>query len=299
MSMPFADIQDVVADVGPLWEDLRNATILITGGTGFIGSWLVESFVAANRRYGLNAKMYILSRDHWTYAQHELVSLNGDVQESILSMGFTHVVHAACTASPLIPPLEQFDTIIEGTRNVLNAAKTCKRMLYISSGAAKLRPETLYGSAKLAAEALCKVYVLDGLHVSIARPYALVGPGLPLDTHFAIGNFIRDALSGGPVVVQGGGESLRSYLYASDLAAWLWTILLRGEAGKPVDVGSTDFLSIEELAYLVAEVLGNVGVDIRRTIKELPNAYFPFKTDRPPKIGLREAILRTARFYQK
>ena len=246
---------------------------------------------------------------------------------------FSHVIHAATEASAKLnaeAPLLMFDTIVEGTRRALDFAVTsgAKKFLLTSSGAVYGKqpselthipedhpgaPDPLdagaaYGNGKRLAEHLCALYSKQyGLETKIARCFAFVGPHLPLDIHFAIGNFIRDALKGGPIHVNGDGSPYRSYLYAADLAIWLWTILMNGTPGRAYNVGSSTDLTIAQLAATVKTALGSPS-DIRIAHPAAPDSpaarYVP-NVDRArnelalcESISLADAIRRTAAWYQ-
>ena len=286
-----ADVAAVLARTQSLWPDLKNETVFVTGATGFFGIWLLETLLAANREFSLNCRVIGLSRDperFTTKAPHLAADpaiswIAGDVKSfAFPADSITHIIHAATEASAklnLENPQAMFDVCVQGTRRVLALAeeKQPARMLFTSSGAVygrqppelshvpedftggpdPLDPRNAYAEGKRAAEQLCAIACLPspagaGLHITIARCFAFVGPHLPLDAHFAIGNFIRDALAGGPIRVNGDGTPYRSYLYAADLAEWLFTILLRGAAGRAYNVGSDEAVSIRDLAHRVA-----------------------------------------------
>jgi nucleoside-diphosphate-sugar epimerase len=169
-------------------------------------------------------------------------------------------------------------------------------------------PGSAYGEGKRVSEHMCIVHARQHAYeVKIARCFAFVGPHLPLDAHFAIGNFIRDALAEHPIHIAGDGTPLRSYLYASDLTVWLWTLLFQAPPARAYNVGSADDLSIAQLAATVATALGGKSVV---TVAQCPDSlrplsrYVPSVTRAQTELGLRsrvslaDAIQRTAHWQQ-
>lgn len=309
--LPAADLEHVLAHAP--WEDLRGARVFITGGTGFFGACLLESFCHANERLSLGATATVLTRDAAGFLARmpHLKScpgveyVRGDVRSFADPGGeFSHVIHGATAASAQLnaaAPREMYDTIVQGTRRVLDFAGSCgaQRMLMISSGAVygvqppglshvpeefhgapdSLDVASAYGQGKRTAEFDCALVCHESaLEIPIARCFAFVGPHLPLDAHFAAGNFLRDALGGEAIRVGGDGTPLRSYLYAADLAAWLWTLLLRGQSGRAYNVGSDEAVSIAELARRCAALPDPalpVNVDREAVPGALPSRYVP------------------------
>ena len=126
--------------------------------------------------------------------------------------------------------------------------------------------ESPYAQAKRISEWMCAMYAAQyGFDALIARLFSFVGPYLPLDSNFAIGNFIRVAMQGGPIRTTGDGTLYRSYLYAADLAIWLWTISIKGQSCRPYNVGSEEEISLGELAKTVAaNIRPRTAIEITR-----------------------------------
>lgn len=332
------DIDHVLAQTRAIWDEFRNRDIFITGGTGFFGCWLLESFAKANRQLDLRASVTVLTRDPAGFqnkAPHlardpAIHLLAGDVRSfSYPDTKFSHVIHAATSVSREQienSPLDMLETIVDGTRHVLDFARShgVRKLLFTSSGAVygrqppgmshipeafeggpdPLSPSSVYGEGKRVAEQLCAL--TPGIECKIARCFAFIGPHLPLDAHFAAGNFIRDAIANQPIHVRGDGAPRRSYLYAADLCIWLWTILANAPAMRAYNVGSENSISILDLARETAAVL-RPGLEIRVDQPHSEGAetpqYVPATARAQQELGLkqfvplRDAIRRTAEWY--
>jgi len=287
-----SDLERAVHHTGSALQRLQHGHIFLTGGTGFFGQWLLATLIHANRTRNLEVTISVLTRSPRAF-QHKCPELAGDPNVILIegdartcaleAPAFTHVIHAATDTSLAADanPLDLMDTIVGGTRQILDIARRSgtKDVLFVSSGAVyggqgtlERVPETypgacdplnrasVYAESKRMAETLCTIYRAEyGLEPKVARAFAFAGPGLPLDAHFAIGNFIRQAMTGAEIVIKGDGTPLRSYLFAGDLAAWLLRALVLGRSGTAYNVGSDVGLSIREIANEVALALGSKG----------------------------------------
>jgi dTDP-glucose 4,6-dehydratase len=337
LPLPAADLEQIQGRTADLWPDLQGGRILLTGGSGFFGSWLAEAFCAIPGRLRGTAQLWVLCRDvdRWNrlfphLAGHPALRLvPGDLAGLRPLPGAWHgVIHAAAAPDA---PYAQFRNTLDGLGRVLDFAQAggARRILFTSSGAVYghpsgfaapipescgrgPRPEdpaSAYGQAKRAAEGMLAAYAAEQQSTAVlARCFAFVGPRLKLDANYAIGNFIRDALWGDAIRIQGDGTPLRSYLYAADLAVWLWTLYFRGPSAQPIHVGSDQPVSITDLAQTVAAVL-RPGLPILTAGHARPGqpaqCYVP-AIDRArtqlglaPWTGLEAAIRQTAAWYQQ
>lgn len=332
-----ADLNDVFTMLEPDWHRLAGARLFITGGTGFIGRWMLEALRDANQRLGLGIEAVILTRNPAAFAAKAphlgnyppFNFVGGDVLNlSMIGEEFSHVIHAATDASADLnenDPLRMFETVVTGTRRALDLAVEARaeRFFFLSSGAVYggqpwevehvaedwlggpdlQSNRSAYAEGKRAAEMLCTIYAKQfELNIINARIFALLGPLLTLDIHFAAGNFICDALARRTVRVIGAGTAVRSYLYAADLTVWLWTMLLRAERGAVYNVGSEEAVSVADLARRTATLLGDGAFEVlgKPDPGWNPGRYVPSTAKIRRELGVKakvdldEAIRRTA-----
>ncbi len=339
--LPVEDLEHILAHTRELWLGARGQSFFVTGGTGFFGRWLLESFVRANDALALGMRAVVLTRDPAAFvrsAPHlagrpDLAYVQGDLRTFAFPAGrFDGLIHAAADTGVWTKgraPDGLIDAITAGTRHLLDFAVAAgvKDFLLISSGAvygqqpADLAqvsedypgvpdprvPGSVWGEGKRVTEHLCTAQAgRHGFAVKIARCYTFVGPHLQMDGNYAIGNFMRDGLRGAPIVVSGDGTPIRSYLYASDLAVWLWTILFRGVAARPYNVGSPEAVSIAELAGMAKEVFAHrspvkimqaagSGGTISRYVPAVARARIELGLE--VRVPLAEAMRKTAAWY--
>ena len=338
--LPAEDLTHVLTHTREPFSTLKNTRLFITGGTGFFGHWLLESLLHANRELSLNIRATVLTRSASSFqskAPHiandsAITLLEGDIRTfDFPTAPHTHILHAATDSGGQQanrPAYELAESILEGTRRVLLFARETgsTRLLYTSTGAVYGRSTTLqhtpetytgapdqlllqssYDEAKRMAEHLCIAYAHSTLlEPVIARCFAFVGPHLPLDQHFAIGSFVGAAIANKPIPIKGDGTPRRSWLYMADLAIWLWTMLVRGQANRAYNVGSDRGHTIAEAAHLTATTLRPglpIQIDGTPTPAAPLNSYVPSIDRAHDELGLSvtipldEALRRTAAWH--
>ena len=320
--LPADDLAHIFHHTADVLSGLRHARLFITGGTGFFGHWLLESFLHANRELSLDAHVTVLTRSAESFrtkAPHisndlAIALLEDDVRTfAFPAAPHTHIIHAATDSGGQQanqPAYALAESILEGTRRTLQFALQtgASRLLYTSTGAVYGRssatethiPETstaapdplllssAYDESKRMSEHLCVAYTHNtSLEAVIARPFSFVGPHLPLDAHFAIGNFIGSSIRNTPIHIRGDGTPMRSWLYMADLAIWLWHLLLRGTPNRAYNVGSEDAHTIAEAARFTTKIL-RPGLPIQ--IDGTPNPAAPMNCYVPSTARAREEL---------
>jgi nucleoside-diphosphate-sugar epimerase len=335
--LPTQDLDLVLLHTSAFWSRFHGATVLLTGGTGFIGLWLLEVFQHANSKLNAGLRLMVLTRDPerarrqapHLFDRNDTRLLQGNISEPLTTVEHLDLcIHAATDVSASLSasnPLKVFDSIVLGTRHVLDLARAAgaTRFLLTSSGAIygvqpvdleripenflgavdPLQPKNAYGNGKRAAEWLASAYSgQGGPECCIARIFAILGPGIPFDGSFAAGNFVRDVLAGRPIELEGDGRPIRSYLYMADLCIWLLRLAESGQSGRAYNVGSEHAVSITQLASQIAQMAANTArIHTHKPNRETatPPRYVPDTRRAREELGLMEytplseAILKT------
>lgn len=294
-------------------EELKNQHIAITGGTGFLGSWIAETVAAMNDEYDLGISLDLYARNiaDWAKKYPHLASrsdirtFSQDVRSPFAFDAKTsYVIHAAGIPDSRVhasDPLRVHQTTIYGMNHTLEAASQLpglKRLLNVSSCLVNGTPNragaltesdcfptksgelhTVYREAKRAAESLCSAYRSQfRLPVSTVRPFTFVGPYQELDRPWAINNFMLDAIHGADIRIHGDGSAQRSYLYGSDAAWWTLVALTNGDDGQVYNLGNGRPITHLELAKMISgltstKVQSVIGKPV--TVQQQPDDLYP------------------------
>lgn len=279
-----------------VFSKLQNQTIYVTGGTGFVGKWIAELISYINESSDYNIKLYLSGRDvekftkevPHLYKKKYIQLIPQDIRNlHDLPKDVNYIIHAA--GSPdnrdhVSQPLRTLEIFYKGTLAVFDASTRLpelKKIVHMSSHMIYGKNEgekninenfsgvlensninQVYTESKRITETLCSIYKSNfKLPILILRPFAFIGPYQGLEKPWAINNFIRDGILGGPIRIFGNGLTVRSYLYASDMAAWILKSLILGEVGESYNLGSNEGISLDDLADKVRKLInGNIEI---------------------------------------
>ncbi|CAN2168779.1 WcaG Nucleoside-diphosphate-sugar epimerases [Candidatus Nanopelagicaceae bacterium] len=296
------DLNEVIEDNAVHFKDLSSKRVLLLGGTGFVGKWLLASLVHARIEMSLDFEIVVVTRD--SERTRKLLNLNHksgvffldhDLSKGALVFPdkFDVLVHGA---TPSVPSTGSFnetnvrETSINATRCIIDASKQGSRVLNLSSGAVfgSLRnsrgcvpelgkvgtPINSYAEAKIEIEKSLDEFALrNEIHLTHARLFAFAGPYISLIDHFAVGNFIQNVITGTDIVVKGNSKTTRSYMYPTDLVSSLMRLITEKSLSH-INIGSPVALTMRELAQTCSKLGGKLPV-IFKGENEAPSSYVP------------------------
>lgn len=285
------------------WNQLRGQTVLVTGGTGLIGSTIIKALCYANTVKKLQLKILALVRnlekaERVLGPENEVLHFfQGTVENlPIINVPVDYIIHGASPTASLFfvqHPVETIQIAVHGTNDLLELAKekAVKSFVYLSSMEVYGAPQadtlilesqgctldsmvvrSCYPIAKRLCENLCASYMQE-YHVptKVIRLAQTFGPGVMKDDKRVFAEFARDAMEGKDIVLQTSGSSKREYLYTADAVTAILTVLLKGQDGQAYNAGNPEtYCSIVEMAQLVAEqITGNkIQVQLSKFTKD-------------------------------
>ena len=291
--------------------NLHNCTILITGGTGFIGKWVVGSLLKIDDKYKINIKLIIISRQkrnilinkYLIFSDKRIRIITKDVKniKKINSSSIKYCIHLASDTNYKNVNDKKYltNTIVKGGLNLLNLIKKNKitNIIYASSGAVygnlkqpingykenmnttseNYEPKNYYGLTKNFIEKKYLFSLKDNKYnLKILRIFTLIGQHLPINSHYAIADFSRNSLSNKNIIIKNNPKNLRSYLYIGDLTTWIIKILITKQKKRIYNIGSDKKINILNLAKKIIRLHNSKSKIIyEKKITKITNDYIP------------------------
>lgn len=299
-----------IAAAGLPWELLRGRSVLVTGGAGFLGAYLVKALLTASETHNLGLQVICVARKAGSAAlrlsgclgRPDFRVVEHDIGQP-LPAGFPRadvIVHAASQASPKYYGVDPVGTLLAnsaGTQYLLEHARHsgAERLLFFSSGEVygvprdpqqavgetdygyldPMNVRACYGESKRMGEAMCTAWAAQyGLHASVVRPFHTYGPGMALDDGRVFADFVADVVARRDIVLNSDGAALRPFCYLADATVGFLTVLLKGERGAAYNVGNPHAeIAIRDLATLLAGLYPERGIVPRFAQAIDTNAY--------------------------
>jgi nucleoside-diphosphate-sugar epimerase len=287
------DVESLLTS-GHTFQEFDGSTITILGGTGFVGKWLIHALHVFSSNFGFSSEIRVVTRD--TRKAHRLfveeLGLKLKIAEFDFTSGSTDLEKSdffinGATPSQKKTGLQNADSVysssVNASQSIIRSAKkygNMPKVVNLSSGIVYGSQELSvrnqieksisiasnsysgYLSAKIDSELIFSEAAAIGQVNSISpRLFAFAGPGIVLDEHFAVGNFLRDGLEGKQIVINGNPLTMRSYMYPTDLTIWILSALLQPK-NLNMDIGSEIPISMLNLANLIADITSRKGVKI-------------------------------------
>jgi dTDP-glucose 4,6-dehydratase len=285
---------DSLLTSGFTFQQFDAARLTILGGTGFVGRWLVQALNEYGSNFGFSPEITVITRNARSAQKlfpeklgSRIKLIEFDFAISTAQLEESDFFINGATPSVKKTGIENSEAVfassINAAHSIVQSAKKNQnnpKVVNLSSGivygpqllSERNRLETSitvesnsrsgYLSAKIAAEHIFSEASDAGLVNSISpRLFAFAGPGIALDEHFAVGNFLRDGLQGKEIVVNGNPSTMRSYMYPTDLVTWILAALTNPK-NLNVNIGSEFPISMYDLAHLISESTSKKGVRV-------------------------------------
>jgi len=312
------DLKNIISSKLP-WEKFRGKTVLVSGATGFLPAYMVQTLLYLNdTMYNGKDKIRVLAlarnpekvkkRFSEYLKRQDIYFLLQDVCEPIdVSEKVDIIIHAASQASPKYYGKDPVGTLLAnvvGTKNLLELAVKSKaeKFLFFSSGEvygevsseqipiketnfgyfnpAEVR--SCYGESKRMGENMCVSWTHQfGINAVIVRPFHTYGPGMSLDDGRVFADFVADIVNNRNIVLKSDGNAIRAFCYLSDAVIGFFTVLLKGEKANAYNVGNEKCeISIYELAKSLVGLYPEKRLIVKRSI-QAQNGYIVSKVQRP------------------
>ena len=301
------------------WEQFYHKSVLVTGATGMLGYYLVETLMFLNTNFNANIIVYAISRDgdrsRMKYQHHyddpRLIHVIADLSDPIdFYEKINIVIHTASLASPKYYKTNPVYTIkpnVIGTSNLLDLCVQSKAEQFLMFSSSEIYGEVsssnyltednygivnplelraCYAESKRMAEAMCIAWAQQyGLNVKIVRPFHTYGPGLRLDDGRVFADFVSNIVNNENIVLHSDGMTSRPFCYITDSTRAFFTILLKGKSGNAYNVANPEQnIKIIDLANLLIDMFPEKNLKVK-LYSDVENGYIPSKiTEQLPSI---------------